>query len=1212
MAQIVLSQAGAVAGSTLLPNGITVLGQTIGGAAIGQAIGSVAGRAIDASLAPVTEGPRVASLRITESREGAGLPTVYGRMRVGGQVIWATKFKEKRTEQSAGKGGPKYSEYSYSVSFAVALCRGPITRVDRIWANGELVTLADVNWRLYAGDEDQEPDPLIEAIEGAGQAPAYRGAAYIVFEDLPLTPYGNRLPQLAFEVVRAGQTKPDTLRDCVRGVNIIPASGEFVYGTQIVRERRFPGIETALNMNNGDGRSDFSVSLEQLQRDLPNVTSAALTVGWFGDSVQAGTCRIRPGVETRERETVPYGWSVDGTGRQSAHLISLSSSGANYGGTPADTSVLEGMAALKQSGLSVTLSPFLLMDAPGFPWRGRITVSADKTALARTQVEAFVGADGGFGFRHFILHHARLASQAGGVEAFLIGSEMVGLTRIRDELGAFPFVEALIQLAAEVKTILGPSTLVSYAADWTEYGAYVPDDGSGDVLFPLDALWASPDIDFVGVDWYAPVGDWRDGETHLDFVAGFKTADEDAYLQANMAGGEAYDWYYADPADRDAQIRSPIIDTAHGEAWIFRQKDLLGWWTAEHHERPGGTRLAVSTSWGAGLKPIRLIEIGYPAIDRGGNSPNLFYDPKSDESAFPPYSSGARDDLFQRRALAAAHDFWGNQSSVDDILVWAWDARPWPHFPSRNDVWSDGDNWSYGHWLNGRSGLIELAEVVADLFEGDSAITVNTESLEGFVEGYAFDGVTSLRSSLSPLQAAYGLVCQENVAGLHFLHEGHGGLKLMSPDSFLLDSLTATQSLLDKLPGRLIMTYIDGGGDYQPTVTEARSQLGDRNYSIQINMPLVLARRHAEEIASALLKQSEVSMNLEVATGPAALDLEPGDRIDVGDGVSWQIGDISDYGLRRDFQLRPEKNVSGLSRSVRTLDPTSSVTVPAIPELVIIDGPPLTVPGTPAPWLAVSGDPWAASARIYAGPDDTALTERAIASTPSSIGQLLSPMSAGPLGRWDEASFLDVELVGGDLSSLSEIAVLSGANRLLIETVSGWELLSFREAELIGADQWRLSGLLRGLNGSESSEAVTGAVVVLVDENLVQAKFFESEVGLSLKWSVNEDTSREFVYSNTSGLPWSVGHLQASEEAGGWNVSWVRRGADISDSWALPETDNTGIFMCHVLLAGELITTTEVSEPALFVDHGVDEIRVSQVGNDGRVGNWVSIPLIAA
>ena len=73
------------------------------------------------------EGPRVKSLPVMEAREGAGLPSVYGRMRVGGQVIWAARFKEtKTTRRASSKGGPKVTEYDYSVSFAVALGEGPI------------------------------------------------------------------------------------------------------------------------------------------------------------------------------------------------------------------------------------------------------------------------------------------------------------------------------------------------------------------------------------------------------------------------------------------------------------------------------------------------------------------------------------------------------------------------------------------------------------------------------------------------------------------------------------------------------------------------------------------------------------------------------------------------------------------------------------------------------------------------------------------------------------------------------------------------------------------------------------------------------------------------------------------------------------------------------------------------------------------------------
>ena len=38
--------------------------------------------------------------------------------------------------------------------------------------------------------------------------------------------------------------------------------------------------------------------------------------------------------------------------------------------------------------------------------------------------------------------------------------------------------------------------------------------------FHLDPLWASPDVDFIGIDNYMPLTDWRDGATHLDRLAG--------------------------------------------------------------------------------------------------------------------------------------------------------------------------------------------------------------------------------------------------------------------------------------------------------------------------------------------------------------------------------------------------------------------------------------------------------------------------------------------------------------------------------------------------------------------------------------------------------------------------------------------------------------------------------------------------------------------
>ena len=65
------------------------------------------------------------------------------------------------------------------------------------------------NFRIYLGTEDQEPDPLIRShIEGklgeADATPAFRGLVYIVFEDLPLDEFGNRIPPITAEIAWAG------------------------------------------------------------------------------------------------------------------------------------------------------------------------------------------------------------------------------------------------------------------------------------------------------------------------------------------------------------------------------------------------------------------------------------------------------------------------------------------------------------------------------------------------------------------------------------------------------------------------------------------------------------------------------------------------------------------------------------------------------------------------------------------------------------------------------------------------------------------------------------------------------------------------------------------------------------------------------------------------------------------------------------------------
>ncbi len=186
---------------------LTAVGSAVGGP-IGGAIGALIGQSVDHALfgPKRREGPRLVELAVQTSSYGAQIPKLFGTMRVAGTVIWATDLIESRSSSRSGKGQPSGTTYSYAASFAVLLSARAIRGVGRIWAEGKLLRGAAgdfktaTGFRLHLGGEDQAVDPLIASAEGAA-TPAYRGAAYAVFEMLQLADFGNRIPSLTFEVI---------------------------------------------------------------------------------------------------------------------------------------------------------------------------------------------------------------------------------------------------------------------------------------------------------------------------------------------------------------------------------------------------------------------------------------------------------------------------------------------------------------------------------------------------------------------------------------------------------------------------------------------------------------------------------------------------------------------------------------------------------------------------------------------------------------------------------------------------------------------------------------------------------------------------------------------------------------------------------------------------------------------------------------------------
>jgi hypothetical protein len=931
MATLVLQTVGSVVGGI-------VAGPL--GAMAGRVLGGLAGAAIDNALIGggdtdnprQVEGPRLKEMDGLTSTEGAPIPRVYGRARIGGQLIWATRLEEvantsvERSGRQGGKGiggGAGGSQktvttsYAYFANLAIGLCEGRIAFVRRVWADGREIDLSTIVMRVHKGSETQAADPLIVAKEGAANAPAYRGLAYVVFERLPLAEFGNRVPQFSFEVLRP----VEGLKDMVRAVCLIPGASEFGYDTVAITQDLGLGRSRPENRHQLQRASDVSASLDLLQALCPNLRRVALVVSWFGDDLRAGSCAIEPRVDIKIKTTVGDTWSVAGLTRASAKPVSMAGGVPAYGGTPSDDTVVRLIRNLKARGLDVVLYPFVMMDIPAgnalpdpyggvgqatYPWRGRITChpapgrsgSPDGTAAAASAVSAFF--DGAKGLRRMVTHYAHLAVTAGGVDGFILGSELIGLTRVRSGAGLYPAVEALRDLAADVRAILGGSPALVYAADWTEYGAHVT-DGGDEVRFPLDRLFAHPAIDAVGIDYYPPISDWRDGPDHADLAQARSAYDVD-YLRGRLGAGEAFDWYYPDEAARLAQRRVAITDGAYGKPWVFRAKDLVSWWSNRHIERVGGHETS-ATPWLPQSKPIFLTEIGIPAVDKGPNGPNVFPDPKSSESAYPPLSRGTRDDLAQARGLEAILSrfdpslagfaspanpvstvYGGRMVDRDNVFVWAWDARPFPAFPDFDTVWADGGNWETGHWITGRIEGAPLDRLIAAILDDFGLDAPTALPVDGFLDGYVIDHPVSARGALEGLTRLFGVDVVASAGALSFRGRGGRSVATLEAGDLVLPedgpALRLTRTQETDLPHQVELGFTDGEVEYRRAAVASRRLSGSSRRESRTDAAIVTRRAEAQRLADTGLQDLWAGReSAEFALSPRRIDIEPGDVV---------------------------------------------------------------------------------------------------------------------------------------------------------------------------------------------------------------------------------------------------------------------------------------------------------------------------------------------
>lgn len=578
-------------------------------------------------------------------------------------------------------------------------------------------------------------------------------------------------------------------------------------------------------------------------------------------------------------------------------------------------------------------------------------------------------------------------------------------------------------------------------------------------------------------------------------------------------------------------------------------------------------------------------EYGCPAIDRGSNQPNLFFDAASSEGAVPRASTGHRDDLMQMQYVRAVNAYWAQEGmnpvspiyggpmlDMERSHLWAWDARPYPAFPLRTDVWADGPNYERGHWLNGRATLQPVEAVVAEIAGRAGLDSLRAEAAHGVVRGYAVAEVGTARAALQPVLLASGVDAVEREGALA-LRSRLARVDAVADRGGLAVRADAADLVIQRAPeaeaaGRLRLAFPDAGGDYQRLVSEAMHPDRADAHVLDQEVSVALLPDEARRLAERWLAELHIARETaQFALPPSALPVGVGDVVAL-DGRRWRIDRMEQAGALtvEGVLVEPGAHVPGPDGGVQ------SESVPFIPAAPVmsqfLDLPLLTGLETPhAPYLAVTADPWPGRVALWSADGADGFALNAVLTSRAVIGQTLGALRAARSGVWDRGAAVEVAFVGGTVAAAAELAVLNGANLAAIGDGSpdGWELFQFAGAELVAPGTWALTRRLRGLAGTDAVMPEVwpeGSRVVLLTAAVRQIALAPSLRGLERTWRIgaaaagfddDDVTELRLAFDGVGLRPLSVAHLRAVPGSVGTDIRWIRRTRIDGDSWASTE-----------------------------------------------------------
>jgi hypothetical protein len=1123
MARLILPVVGAVVGGVLGGAPGASMGWKAG-AALGYAAGSmITSIAMPIDLGSVTtqsEGPRLGDLKAQASTYGKPIPSVYGSMRLAGNCIWATDKIETRHEESTttdtgggkgGGGGGSVTQtsvwYTYSQSFAIAICEGPISGIRSIWANGKLVynigsgassetraaseAFADPGLRIYLGSEDQTPDSLIEANFGVGNTPAYRGTCYVVFNDLQLADYSNSIPNIEFEVIRVTCAQCPPHENYLRGM-LYDRKRQSIWGM-----RCWPD----------------PVLLEEIDI-VTNVRKTEISLG-DADPIFGN-----------------FGWYLWHS--LSEDTIYWLISGQNRAVYYRDFMTLSPVTMINLQTHAITVFPvaewpakYLLLDETSKTlWSSRdiISMDLDQHDLAGTLLTSIT-----------IPLGIPVDEYPTALDFPTVGQEMFEY----DQYGVIykAIDTGLLYYYYQnnwVDDTWHGYVSVNYWADFSSVGDF-PAVGAYYVAYVDTTTWKH--YRWVS-DEYVLIGDV------IDCIA---TYGQSYYSDPWPVPGDPTTLYYKSNENYTPYYRWPI--TPHYNEFYQSIAQING---IESIPNPS-----------CDIAPdIRLLWVTLQTSICSIDCDTLEVSHYPYPSSYPLYGAfDSPDGELSENGYAfedITYRWWGGcDEDTANIALLA--PGTYNYEGSQSD---------------------SLSCVVYDICRRAGLYAVDVTALQSDpVNGYVTQYSTA-RSQIEPLMLTYLFEAVESDGVVKFVKRGEQGWVERIPESDLAaieygsampDTLTMDRMQEMELPCEYSVNFVDAALEYETNSKRAARMTTQSQNKESIGLAVVLSASSAATLAEILLYNAWCSRTVfSFSSSWKYAHLEPTDVIQVEKAGRWYTVRLLDEDYARGIWQRSaimEDEALGERYIQYTIDNHDSgeVVLNPLTTLYLLDIPLLRDQddgmGVYAAACAVPGsnnDNWR-GAQVYKSNDNEAsffsygspLAAAAIAG----ICTVTNPVF-GSSNQFDESAVITVTLSNGTLSSVTEEAVLNGANFALV----GDEVIQFKNAVLGGSvGEYTLTGLLRGRAGSEWAMATHDAgerFLLLTPGSISLLPAPTAEYGLARQYRgvsygrfLDEAATVDFTHNAISKHPLSPVLVGGGRDAAGnITINWTRR-SRIDSSW---------------------------------------------------------------